>query len=99
MAKVYIKRGSLVEAEPWDPTRRDQGVTINLDTGSATMSARGRLVTVRPGDMLVTDQAGSWPCGANSFAGLYQPVEDVLTPSVEAVLTPPVEAVPNGGAA
>lgn len=82
MANIYVKRGSVVEAEPFDLERAaEQAVTINPDTGAATMVLRGgRVVTVHPGDVLVTNDKGTFPCGGSTFPLMFQALEEVVTP-------------------
>jgi hypothetical protein len=89
MADIYVKRGAVVSAEAYDPARTDQGVTVNLDDDGNPLSTTflnfGRVVNIRPGDMLVTDDRGTWCAAASGFAGLYQLLSEVVTPDDAAI--------------
>lgn len=83
MAQTYIKRGAVVQAEAFDPSRTDQGVSVWEDElgefSHATMAtAGGRTLNVRPGDMIVTGDFGIFPCAVENFGAMFAPVAEAL---------------------
>jgi hypothetical protein len=84
MSTIYVKRGSVIAADAFDPTRTDQGAAIMQTDDdppeyiSATVVSRGRVTSVRPGDMLCTTDTGLLVLPPANFALIYQPLDDVV---------------------
>ena len=107
MTHVYVKRGAVVEAEPFDPSRDDQGVSVRRPEDapedaapggdpppvllSATMRVGGRAVDVCVGDWIVQDPRGPYPVGGIAFSALFQPLEEVVAPALEETAPTTVE--------
>lgn len=88
MANIYVKRGAICEAEPFDPDRTDQGVTVVKDDEGklicANMLTMNGLCMVHLGDWIVTVRSGAYPCPSGSFDAMFEPIDAVLTQEVAA---------------
>ena len=88
MAKLYVKSGAIREAEPFDPARSDQGVTVTTDDEGklicATMQTMNGPSMVHLGDWIVTVRSGAYPCPEGSFTAMFEPIDAVLTQEVAA---------------